>query len=384
MKTSIVLGLGFGDEGKGLVTAALAAQAPESTLVVRFGGGHQVGHNVHYGSQKHEFSNFGSGSISGAITYWSKHCTLDPIGIRNEYRALEKLGVKPRLVIDPQAMVTTPLDIMKNRMLERNNQHGSVGVGFGQTIQRNEDGYKLQAMDLMFMPVLKMRLDGIIDYYKANVSEDKWMSDFYDAVRWLLDCQDIVIDDLDFRHFPLVVFEGHQGALLDKDYGFFPHVTRSNTTVRNALDIISSKRLNDPAKGDITTVTYVTRAYATRHGNGPMTGEGSPVELHNTSMEGNSYNEWQGEFRVAPIDFDMLRYAMRINRQQYKGKLEERLVITCTDQMPTEWPYRGLGMEHKTTAQIQDMFAEQLRFNPAHIVLSSSPNSQDLAPKLVW
>ncbi len=76
MSNRAVIGLGFGDEGKGVVTEYLCSQDPEHTVVVRFSGGQQAGHKVCKGDTEHIFSNFGSGTLSGCPTYWSEHCTF--------------------------------------------------------------------------------------------------------------------------------------------------------------------------------------------------------------------------------------------------------------------------------------------------------------------
>ena len=123
-----VIGLGFGDEGKGFTTDYLCSQHPNS-LVVRFNGGHQAGHTVVYNGLRHVFSNFGSGTLRGCPTYWSEHCTVDPIGVLNELIVLRDNGVTPKLYIDAECPITTPFDIHNNRKVEDSNSHGSCGVG---------------------------------------------------------------------------------------------------------------------------------------------------------------------------------------------------------------------------------------------------------------
>src|SRR5574343_932195 len=101
------IGLGFGDEGKGITVDYLASQSPDS-LVVRYSGGQQAGHTVCLNGIRHVFSNFGSGSLRGLPTYWSEHCTVDPVGIMNELNILTEQGINPILYIDGNAPVTTP------------------------------------------------------------------------------------------------------------------------------------------------------------------------------------------------------------------------------------------------------------------------------------
>ena len=87
MGNSVVIGLGFGDEGKGLVTNYLSSP---SSLVCRFSGGHQAGHTVIENGKRHVFSNYGAGPLKGAPTYWSQFCTFEPIGFLKERAILRK------------------------------------------------------------------------------------------------------------------------------------------------------------------------------------------------------------------------------------------------------------------------------------------------------
>ena len=80
---SIVIGAGFGDEGKGNMVNYLCKNS-EKPLVIRFNGGHQMGHMCVVNEMRHIFSNFGSGSLVGAPTYISEYCTVDPVGTKNE------------------------------------------------------------------------------------------------------------------------------------------------------------------------------------------------------------------------------------------------------------------------------------------------------------
>lgn len=137
----IVVGLGFGDEGKGLTTSFLCSQT-KNPLVVRFNGGHQAGHTVVYKDQRHVFSNFGSGTLQGVPTYWSEFCTFYPVTFLKEFELLSSV-VDPVIFINPLCPVTTPFDVEDNRVYEETHQHGSVGVGFGATLQRQQDHYKL-------------------------------------------------------------------------------------------------------------------------------------------------------------------------------------------------------------------------------------------------
>ena len=98
MKSVAVIGLGFGDEGKGLVTNWLS-QHNQFETNTRFSGGHQVGHTVVTDEFRHVFQNFGSATASGVATVWSKDCCIDPIKIKREYEQLKKFDLSPKIYI---------------------------------------------------------------------------------------------------------------------------------------------------------------------------------------------------------------------------------------------------------------------------------------------
>src|SRR4030042_4301177 len=163
MKNFVIIGLGFGDEGKGLITDYFCSKL-KNPLVIRFSGGHQVGHTVIYNDIRHMFSNFGSGTLRNIPTYWSKFCTINPIGLINEMNNLNKLGIFPILYIDERCPITTPFDIKANLLFEKDNDNGSVGVGFGKTIEREENFYSLTFLDLFYKDIFMEKLNQIKKY----------------------------------------------------------------------------------------------------------------------------------------------------------------------------------------------------------------------------
>lgn len=306
----IVVGLGFGDEGKGLTTSFLCSQT-FNPLVVRFNGGHQAGHTVVYKGKRHVFSGFGSGSLQGVPTYWSSFCTFYPPSFLREYELLDN----PEIFVNPLCPVTTPFDIINNRSTEKVKKHGSVGMGFGATIQRQENNYKLYVQDLFFESVLIEKLKAIAGYYNQDVEEH--INRFVKSVNRVKDIIQLSDDSIMQLYNP--IFEGGQGILLDMDFGFFPNVTRSNTTTKNALQLYPSKE-----------VYYVTRSYLTRHGNGFLPNE-KKLNLINNEDETNKSHPYQGEFRTAELDVSLLNYALQCDNNFSKG-LNKNLVITCNDQ----------------------------------------------------
>ncbi|WP_020569082.1 adenylosuccinate synthetase [Neolewinella persica] len=342
MTTKIILGLAFGDEGKGVTTDYLCRQA-ERPLVVRFSGGHQAGHTVVTPEgQRHVFSNFGAGTLAGAPTFWSRYCTFHPVGYANEREALLELGVRPTLFVDGLAAVTTPYDLLYNRHLEASQKHGSCGLGFGATVARQEGPHKLHVMDLLDDFVLSQKLASVASYYveKLGVAYDEAALDlqlesFHEAVAYcrsnLLCTSGRAFFSSVAESYDTIVFEGSQGLLLDQDFGYFPHVTRAHVSSRNALALVREYALPKP------DIFYVTRAYQTRHGNGPLTNEDLPgPELHPTPYETNIFNPWQGAQRRSLLDLNQLRYALRADAQ-YSAGLPRHLVVTCLDQLAGAW-----------------------------------------------
>ena len=125
-------------------------------------------------------------------------------------------------------------------------------------------------------------------------------------------------------------FEGSQGIMLDQHFGFFPHVTRSNTTSQNAMEIIKTSVL---AKETVNTY-YISRCYQTRHGNGPFP-DSETVELINRTGESNQENDWQGEFRTAKFDASMVEHSINCDKV-YNPDSRKYLIFTCLDQLADE------------------------------------------------
>lgn len=356
-KFHIVLGTGFGDEGKGVFVDYLAnLYSNLLPIVIRHNGGHQAGHTVKMrDGRSHVFSNFGSGSFRNVPTFISKYCTIDPVGIVNEYKALTDIKVDPTLYVDAMAMVTTPYDKMYNQVFSKARNNGTVGVGFGATIERNEGPCKLYAMDLNYPTVVELKLNAIKNYYllktgmtglhKSQLPKEMQI----DHAAFISACNEALnIFEIEKEHDIMsgnrtVIFEGAQGILLDQDHGFFPNVTRSHTTSRNAMEMIKRYHPEDPYL--FTTIYYLTRAYATRHGNGPFPQEQNQVELINNDEETNVHGEYQGEFRTGMFDVDMLTYAMECD-WNYSYLCREKLVISCLDQL-IEYKLTSCGEVHE-------------------------------------
>lgn len=330
MKHIAVIGLGFGDEGKGLTTAYLAAKE-NNAIVIRFSGGQQAGHTVHKDGVSHVFSNFGSGTLSHVPTYWSKYCTVDPVGMVNELYALKEKGVVPVIYVDGLCPITTPFDKLHNQKTDDVN--GTCGTGFGSTWQREEDLYSLVVEDLLFPTILKNKVAAIAKYYKYDVNNTivkKHLIEFYRYVNEFTQSMNIfIVNGKTFfseAHTQLKrkIFEGSQGLMLSPNIGFFPNVTRSYIDTTNIGQLVKAS--------DTFDIYLVTRCYQTRHGNGPMTNEHLDRPDIDYSRETNITNQYQGAFRKTILDVDLLRYAMQ--KELHTRTIQKNsinLVITCFD-----------------------------------------------------
>lgn len=353
MKVSVVLDVSYGDCGKGRVVDSIIDKK-EKNLVVRFSGGHQALHNVSHGEISHIFSNLGSGTLKGADTLWDEYCTFYPITFINEYYVLkDKVDFSSiNIYIDENAKVCTIYDVLINQNLELSNQHGSCGLGVGHTIYRHETddhAYQIYARDLKYPWILKTKLENFKKYFYTGITQNNDTSQINELEEQYLSACDIIrrmpnvhIISTDSKtnllfgdKYDHIIFEGSQGILLDRDFGVaFPNVTRSYTTYKNILSYLNTYIMILDIKPDIY---YVSRCYQTRHGNGPLLGEDAfDMNIYfDFNGETNSYNRWQGEFRYAPISFDMIEYAISCNRSldpYVNDNVESYMIYTCIDQ----------------------------------------------------
>jgi len=343
VRDKVILGLGFGDEGKGRVVDWLASKAEAVPRVVRFSGAHQAAHHVvHSDKLDHIFAHFGSGTLRGASTFWSHFCAVAPVALMNEYTILREKGVQPLLAIDPRCPLTTPYELAWNKNDSRVKSHGSCGVGIYATRLREEKGFHILFEDIYHPQILKQKmklLDGWGPFDGLRV-DPRDVDFFLHRCNQLADLSGIRLEESlqEFTTWPIVpsgielIFEGSQGLLLDQSYGFFPHVTPSNTGTQNIRALVPRTDLD---------IWLVTRAYATRHGNGPFVpfenGNHPLVKLKPNPWEQNGDTGMQGKFKVAPISLDHLRYAVK--KDEYLRAVGDRttLVVTCVDQLDDEF-----------------------------------------------
>ena len=305
----IVVGSNWGDEGKGLM-ADYFSQKPNS-IVVCSNGGAQRGHTVTTPDGiRHVFHHFGSGTFNHASTYLSEDFIVNPIIFKQEYDELMKLGYVPNVYINQDCMLTTPFDMMANQIIEENrgkNKHGSCGLGIFETIKR----YKAGITDVD---------NHIREYYLEQfereniILTDEWSRIFFDngIFEHFLDDWDFmnnhsltISDNYFLNQFDNIVFEAAQGLLLDQNnIEYFPHLTPSNTGIKNPKRIIENVEWNDEI--NIETC-YVSRTYLTRHGAGKIPSECNKRLINEYMFDKtNVPNPFQDTLRYGTLDLGEL------------------------------------------------------------------------------
>jgi adenylosuccinate synthase len=322
-----VIGASFGDEGKGLVTDYLCAQG--AGMVVRFNGGAQAGHTVVApDGRRHVFAHFGSGTLAGVSTFLSPFFVCNPIAFFRERKVLADIGVSPTVYAHPDCLITTFADMMINQTLENRRagkRHGSCGLGVNETIERSQvPELKITMSDLWNgISTLEARVATICKDYAAfrtgaPLNEPAMIEAFLQGCWAFADA----VHPLGIAQCKEPVFEGAQGLLLDQhNKEFFPHLTRSNTGIRNVRELCQKAGI------DKIEPYYVSRTYLTRHGAGPLPGEDAKLRYDDDT---NVENQWQQKLRFAPLDVKALRARCAADW----GGTDYKLVLTHCDQRP--------------------------------------------------
>ena len=313
MNLEIVLDPFFGDSGKGqLVNNLCLDKDPKKTIVVRFSGGPQSGHNVRYKNLNHCFSNFGSGTLLQISTYWSKYCVVDPIMAEAEKVRLRSIGIEPKAIYSPECEIITPFDIWNQWTNVENRERGTVGSGFKSALDRVKNGYHLTMLDAKNELILRSKIQSIQDnYYKwnspiptTNFTIDKWV---YLVNKYVQEADLKNFSEV-AKNYDNIVFEGSQGILLDQTYGVMPWCTPSDTTSKNALRLI--EEINHIEHNFLINIYYICRPYITRHGPGPLL---CTSEIINIEDPNNPYNEYQKSFRSCKFSTDLLLHSLEID-----------------------------------------------------------------------
>ena len=356
-----LVGLGFGDCGKGLFTDALCRRWPVHT-VARFNGGAQAGHNVVLPDGRHHtFSQFGAGTfVPGVHTLLASPVVVHPTALLVEESFLRRAGIDDalsRLTIAAGCRVTTPYHQAAGRVRERlrgTRAHGTCGVGVGETVA-HEIAHPEEALryaDLAHPRRAREKLaairrtlaaqfdgqaldpdDGEVRALRDDDIAERWLAQACRVASQVAPADDAVVASHLQREGTLL-FEGAQGVLLDESRGFHPHTTWSDVTPAGADAVLASAGVHAPV-----VRLGIVRTYLTRHGSGPLPTHDAALDA--LAEPHNDDGGWQGRFRRGHPDAVLLRYAV-----EAAGSLDG-LMVSHLDAIehgaPLRWcsSYRG-------------------------------------------
>lgn len=321
MKMDVLLGLQWGDEGKGKIVDVLA---PQYEVVARFQGGPNAGHTLEFDGIKHVLHQIPSGIFrSQILNIIGNGVVLDPIVLKKEIDGLAKFSIdyKKNLVVSKKATIIIPTHKLLDAALETakgDKKIGSTLKGIGPTYQDKIGRAALRVGDILASD-FREKYDTLVEKHKTTLSFynhpidalPEMEAQFFAAVEFfktlnLIDSEYVVNDALASNK--KILAEGAQGSLLDVDFGSYPFVTSSTTMTAGActgLGVAPSK---------IGEVFGIFKAYCTRVGSGPF-----PTELFDSTgeamrKEGNEFGSTTGRpRRCGWLDLPALRYSIMIN-----------------------------------------------------------------------
>lgn len=319
MKVDVLLGLQWGDEGKGKVVDVLT---PNYDLVTRFQGGPNAGHTLEFGGEKYILRSIPSGIFQGGkMNIIGNGVVLDPLLFKQEAEGLAASGhdITQQLYISKKAHLILPTHRMLDAAYEAAKGEGKIGTtgkGIGPTytdkISRNgvRVGDILNDFDEKYA-VAKARHEAILRSlnftYDITALEQEWFEAIEYLKRFQLIDSEHLINHL-LKEGKNVLAEGAQGTMLDIDFGSYPFVTSSNTICAGACTGLGV------APGKIGEVYGIFKAYCTRVGSGPF-----PTELFDEtgkllSTLGHEFGSVTGRARRCGwLDLVALKYAVMIN-----------------------------------------------------------------------
>lgn len=320
MALDVVLGLQWGDEGKGKIVDVLAGRYP---VVARFQGGPNAGHSLHFEGQSFVLRSVPSGIFrKDAMNIVGNGVVLDPITFKGECENIEaKTGtpVKERIVIAKKAHLILPTHRLLDAANEASMGKGKIGStlkGIGPTYTDKVGRFGLRVGDIL-APDFTDRFRKLKDRHVRQLGQMGFECDpeaeeaaFMEAVEYikgfrLVDCEYFVNKELETKN---ILAEGAQGSMLDIDYGSYPFVTSSSTACAGACIGLGV----NPHK--IGHVYGIFKAYCTRVGSGPF-----PTELFDETGEklrkiGNEFGAVTGRpRRCGWLDLVALKYAVMIS-----------------------------------------------------------------------
>lgn len=321
MKMDVLLGLQWGDEGKGKIVDVLA---PQYEVVARFQGGPNAGHTLEFDGIKHVLHQIPSGIFrSQILNIIGNGVVLDPIILKREIEGLGKFSIdyQKNLVVSKKATIIVPTHKLLDAAYEQSKGDKKIGStlkGIGPTYQDKIGRSALRIGDIL-SPDFREKYDVLLDKHKTTLSFYNYPLDqlaemeanFFEAIEFvktlnLIDSEYVVNEALASNK--RILAEGAQGSLLDVDFGSYPFVTSSNTMTAGACTGLGV------APSRIGQVFGIFKAYCTRVGSGPF-----PTELFDATgeamrKEGNEFGSTTGRpRRCGWLDLPALKYSIMIN-----------------------------------------------------------------------
>jgi adenylosuccinate synthase len=333
MKVDVLLGLQWGDEGKGKVVDVLT---PRYDIITRFQGGPNAGHTLEFNGHKHILHNIPSGIFrEDKLNIISNGVVLDPTVFKREIESLEALGIDltKNLWISTRAHLILPTHRILDAASEAakgKSKIGSTLKGIGPTYmdKTGRNGLRVGDIDLNFMPkyeALKAKHQQLLKQYdfEYNLDEEK---KFFEGIEVIKKFKRLDTE-YELNRFledgKSILAEGAQGTLLDIDFGSYPFVTSSNTICAGACTGMGIAPTN------IGEVFGIFKAYCTRVGSGPFPSELMDDEGEKLRDIGKEYGSTTGRpRRCGWLDLVALKYSLMLNGVT-------QLIMTKTDVLDT-------------------------------------------------
>lgn len=321
MKMDVLLGLQWGDEGKGKIVDVLA---PEYEIVARFQGGPNAGHTLEFDGIKHVLHQIPSGIFRSQISnIIGNGVVLDPIVLKREIDGLSQFSIDymKNLSISKKATIIIPTHKLLDAALEKSKGDKKIGStlkGIGPTYQDKIGRSALRVGDIL-SPDFREKYNTLVEKHKTTLSFYNHPIDelpemekqFFESIEFfktlnLIDSEYVVNEALDADK--RILAEGAQGSLLDIDFGSYPFVTSSSTMAAGACTGLGLP----PSK--IGEVFGIFKAYCTRVGSGPFPTELFDKDGDDMRKEGNEFGSTTGRpRRCGWLDLPALRYSIMIN-----------------------------------------------------------------------
>ncbi len=356
MAVDLLLGLQWGDEGKGKIVDVLTQNYD---IIARFQGGPNAGHTLEFDGIKHVLHTIPSGIFhKNAINVVGNGVVIDPVIFKKELDALKKfnLDIKSKLLISRKAHLILPTHRLLDAASEASKGKAKIGStlkGIGPTYmdKTGRNGMRIGDLELSDWKekyrALANKHEAMIGFYDVDIQYDlaELESDFFKAIKELKELTFIDSEEYLYqaqKSGKKILAEGAQGSLLDIDFGTYPFVTSSNTTAAGACTGLGV------APNQIGDVKGIFKAYTTRVGSGPF-----PTELFDQDGEtmgrvGNEFGATTGRpRRCGWLDLVALKYAVRINGvtelMMMKGDVLSgfKKLKVCT-----AYNYKGVKIDH--------------------------------------